>query len=186
MNLIAYFFVGVEECSRYTSGLPILIVCSMDFWRHVVKDTENQEALNRILQLRTGELINIDFGIAFDRGGGLPLPEKVPFRLTRDIEAGGFWGRVTSSRRAGMMKHIGLHRTFSGCVCLHNFDGDFAINQMCLAFMCVSWMLLLLHPNKWWRKENLAVDLLRFASIFCETVRGSMKQHWKSTDDGLV
>jgi len=43
---------------------------------------------NILFDQKTGELINIDFGIAFDRGGGLPLPEKVPFRLTRDIEAG--------------------------------------------------------------------------------------------------
>eukprot|EP00438_Fugacium_kawagutii_P004836 Skav216285 [mRNA] locus=scaffold4425:9508:11667:- [translate_table: standard] len=36
----------------------------------------------------TGELINIDFGIAFERGKHLGMPEMVPFRLTRDIVAG--------------------------------------------------------------------------------------------------
>ena len=39
-------------------------------------------------QIRTGELINIDFGIAFERGKNLQMPEMVPFRLTRDIVAG--------------------------------------------------------------------------------------------------
>ena len=33
-------------------------------------------------------MINIDFGIAFERGKNLQMPEMVPFRLTRDIVAG--------------------------------------------------------------------------------------------------
>jgi hypothetical protein len=35
-----------------------------------------------------GELIHIDFGILFDRGETLSIPEVVPFRLTRDIVNG--------------------------------------------------------------------------------------------------
>lgn len=43
---------------------------------------------NILFDERTGELINIDFGIAFERGKNLGMPEMVPFRLTRDIVAG--------------------------------------------------------------------------------------------------
>lgn len=43
---------------------------------------------NILFDERTGELINIDFGIAFERGKNLQMPEMVPFRLTRDIVAG--------------------------------------------------------------------------------------------------
>ena len=45
--------------------------------------------LNNILvDMETAELVHIDFGIAFDKGSILPTPEKVPFRLTRDIVDG--------------------------------------------------------------------------------------------------
>ncbi|XP_046831234.1 serine-protein kinase ATM isoform X2 [Vespa crabro] len=42
---------------------------------------------NILMDQMTGEVIHIDFGIAFEQGKVLPLPETVPFRLTRDIEA---------------------------------------------------------------------------------------------------
>lgn len=40
---------------------------------------------NILLDDMTGEVIHIDFGVAFDQGKLLPIPELVPFRLTRDI-----------------------------------------------------------------------------------------------------
>ncbi|ONH68729.1 Serine/threonine-protein kinase TEL1 [Cyberlindnera fabianii] len=40
---------------------------------------------NILLDKKTGEPIHIDFGVAFDQGRLLPVPELVPFRLTRDI-----------------------------------------------------------------------------------------------------
>lgn len=78
-------------------------------------------------------MINIDFGIAFDRGGGLPLPEKVPFRLTRDIEAGGFWGKGEVIKKGWDDKAHWTSLDLSRIVCLHNFDGDFVISgYVCL------------------------------------------------------
>ena len=45
--------------------------------------------LNNILMDQvTGEIVHIDFGIAFDKGKILPTPELVPFRLTRDMVDG--------------------------------------------------------------------------------------------------
>lgn len=40
---------------------------------------------NILLDKETGDMIQIDLGIALDAGRHLPIPEKVPFRLTPDI-----------------------------------------------------------------------------------------------------
>lgn len=48
---------------------------------------------NILLDENTGEPVHIDLGVAFDQGKRLPIPETVPFRLTRDIVDGfGFTG----------------------------------------------------------------------------------------------
>ncbi|XP_017880998.1 serine-protein kinase ATM [Ceratina calcarata] len=43
---------------------------------------------NILIDQTTAEVIHIDFGIAFEQGKVLPMPETIPFRLTRNIEAG--------------------------------------------------------------------------------------------------
>ena len=43
---------------------------------------------NILLDSRTGEVVHIDLGVAFEMGRILPVPELVPFRLTRDIVDG--------------------------------------------------------------------------------------------------
>ncbi|KAG7127639.1 Serine/threonine-protein kinase TEL1 like [Verticillium longisporum] len=43
---------------------------------------------NILLDNKTGEVVHIDLGVAFEMGRVLPMPELVPFRLTRDIEDG--------------------------------------------------------------------------------------------------
>ena len=40
---------------------------------------------NILLDEKTGEVVHIDLGVAFEQGRVLPVPEVVPFRLTRDI-----------------------------------------------------------------------------------------------------
>ncbi len=40
---------------------------------------------NILLDEKSGEVIHIDLGVAFEAGRVLPIPELVPFRLTRDI-----------------------------------------------------------------------------------------------------
>lgn len=40
---------------------------------------------NILLDELTGEVVHIDLGVAFEQGRVLPVPEVVPFRLTRDI-----------------------------------------------------------------------------------------------------
>ncbi|TWU73594.1 Serine/threonine-protein kinase tel1 [Metarhizium rileyi] len=43
---------------------------------------------NILLDSRTGEAVHIDLGVAFEAGRILPVPELVPFRLTRDVVDG--------------------------------------------------------------------------------------------------
>jgi ataxia telangiectasia mutated family protein len=43
---------------------------------------------NILLDSKTGEVVHIDLGVAFEMGRVLPVPEVVPFRLTRDIVDG--------------------------------------------------------------------------------------------------
>jgi hypothetical protein len=43
---------------------------------------------NILIDLSTGEVVHIDYGICFDAGRFLKIPEIVPFRLTRDMVDG--------------------------------------------------------------------------------------------------
>mmetsp|Transcript_16056 Transcript_16056/g.23482 ORF Transcript_16056/g.23482 Transcript_16056/m.23482 type:complete len:264 (-) Transcript_16056:21-812(-) len=43
---------------------------------------------NILVHENTGEVVHIDFGIVFEQGKVLTIPETVPFRLTRDIVDG--------------------------------------------------------------------------------------------------
>ncbi|KAK2605454.1 hypothetical protein N8I77_008288 [Diaporthe amygdali] len=43
---------------------------------------------NILLDQKTGEVVHIDLGVAFESGRILPVPEVVPFRMTRDIVDG--------------------------------------------------------------------------------------------------
>ena len=43
---------------------------------------------NILLDTQTGEVVHIDLGVAFEQGRVLPVPEVVPFRLTRDLVDG--------------------------------------------------------------------------------------------------
>ncbi|XP_073992481.1 serine/threonine-protein kinase tefu isoform X2 [Rhodnius prolixus] len=48
----------------------------------------DRHVINILIDQITAEMVHIDFGIAFEQGKNLPSPEKVPFRLTRDVVDG--------------------------------------------------------------------------------------------------
>ena len=55
---------------------------------------------NILLDEKSGEVVHIDLGIAFEQGRVLPVPEVVPFRLTRDLVDGmGITGTEGTFRR---------------------------------------------------------------------------------------
>eukprot|EP00106_Octopus_bimaculoides_P021655 XP_014789097.1 PREDICTED: serine/threonine-protein kinase SMG1-like isoform X1 [Octopus bimaculoides] len=41
---------------------------------------------NVLVDLSTGEIVHIDYNVCFEKGKGLRVPEKVPFRMTQNIE----------------------------------------------------------------------------------------------------
>lgn len=41
---------------------------------------------NVLVDLSTGEVVHIDYNVCFEKGKGLRVPEKVPFRMTQNIE----------------------------------------------------------------------------------------------------
>lgn len=60
----------------------------------------DRHAQNILVDKLTGEVVHIDFGIVFEQGRILSIPETVPFRLTRDIVDGmGLTGVEGSFRR---------------------------------------------------------------------------------------
>ncbi|GAQ86367.1 Protein kinase ATM/Tel1 [Klebsormidium nitens] len=48
----------------------------------------DRHSMNILLDEATAEVVHIDLGVAFEQGLMLKTPERVPFRLTRDIVAG--------------------------------------------------------------------------------------------------
>ena len=48
----------------------------------------DRHASNILINKSTAEVVHIDLGIAFEQGKRLKIPERVPFRLTRDIVDG--------------------------------------------------------------------------------------------------
>ncbi len=41
---------------------------------------------NILLDIKTGEVVHIDYNVCFEKGLKLKIPERVPFRLTQTIE----------------------------------------------------------------------------------------------------
>ncbi len=56
---------------------------------------------NVLIDQRSAEVVHIDLGVAFEQGKFLTTPERVPFRLTRDIVDGmGIAGGPLTNDRA--------------------------------------------------------------------------------------
>lgn len=76
-----------ESRQKFTRG-----IASSSMVGHIL-GLGDRHCNNILLEETTGEPVHIDLGVAFDQGKRLPIPETVPFRLTRDIVDGfGFTG----------------------------------------------------------------------------------------------
>lgn len=85
-----YFFIEQwpdpgEWFSHQTSYARSVAVMSMVGF---ILGLGDRHLSNVLLDIHTGEVVHIDFGIAFEQGKLLPTPEHMPFRLTRDIVDG--------------------------------------------------------------------------------------------------
>lgn len=66
----------------YTHGLAVSSIIGY------VLGIGDRHCNNVLIDKRSGEPIHIDFGVVFDQGKLLPIPESVPFRLTRELVDG--------------------------------------------------------------------------------------------------
>ncbi|KAB0793612.1 hypothetical protein PPYR_13232 [Photinus pyralis] len=74
--------VWYERRRAYTYSVATTSMCGY------ILGLGDRHVSNILIDKTTAEVVHIDFGIAFEQGLVLPTPETVPFRLTRDIEAG--------------------------------------------------------------------------------------------------
>lgn len=59
--------------------------CAVNSFVGNVLGIGDRHLFNILIKETTGELVHIDFGIVFEQGKLLPVPERVPFRLTRNL-----------------------------------------------------------------------------------------------------
>lgn len=71
-----------ENRMRYTKGVVTTSIVGY------LLGLGDRHLNNILVDKKTGEPIHIDLGVAFDQGKLLPIPELVPFRLTRDMVDG--------------------------------------------------------------------------------------------------
>ncbi|KAK9240041.1 hypothetical protein V1525DRAFT_430371 [Lipomyces kononenkoae] len=72
----------VQSKTIYTRGTAAMSILGY------VLGLGDRHCNNILLDTSTGEPVHIDLGIAFEQGRLLPIPETVPFRLTRDVVDG--------------------------------------------------------------------------------------------------
>lgn len=85
-----YFFSDAQRMPRnwYATRLRYTRSVSTNSIVGHVLGLGDRHVSNILLDQASGELVHIDFGVAFDQGKLLPIPELVPFRLTRDLVDG--------------------------------------------------------------------------------------------------
>ncbi|KAI6225379.1 Non-specific serine/threonine protein kinase [Aphelenchoides fujianensis] len=85
---------------RFTTSTALM--CAVGF----VVGLGDRHTGNILLDVKTGEVMHVDFALLFNAGERLSIPETVPFRLTRNIVEGfgavGIEGRFRSTMEAAM------------------------------------------------------------------------------------
>ena len=77
-----YLILGII----YPVPLLFVIILTVTFYTlFSYQGIGDRHTQNILIKESTGELVHIDFGIVFEQGKVLPTPEKIPFRLTRDM-----------------------------------------------------------------------------------------------------
>lgn len=88
--ILRYFFMEkfYEPDEWFTKRLAyVRSTAAISMLGHVL-GLGDRHGHNILLDDKTGEVVHIDLGVAFEMGRVLPVPELVPFRLTRDIVDG--------------------------------------------------------------------------------------------------
>lgn len=85
-----YFFLeqwpdpGEWFSHQLSYSRSVAVMCIVGF----ILGLGDRHLSNILLDVYSGEIVHIDFGIAFELGKLLPTPEHMPFRLTRDLVDG--------------------------------------------------------------------------------------------------
>ncbi|CAI4054832.1 DNA-binding protein kinase TEL1 SKDI_02G0220 [Saccharomyces kudriavzevii IFO 1802] len=104
-----------EAKKKYTKGIAASSIVGY------ILGLGDRHLNNILLDCSTGEPIHIDLGIAFDQGRLLPIPELVPFRLTRDIVDGfGVTGVDGLFRRSCERVYAVLRKDYIKVMCVLN------------------------------------------------------------------
>lgn len=105
----------LEAKRRYTKGVATTSIVGY------LLGLGDRHLNNILIDRSTGEPIHIDLGIAFDQGRLLPIPELVPFRLTRDmIDGFGVTGVDGLFRRSCEKVYSVLRRDSEKMMCVLN------------------------------------------------------------------
>ena len=85
-----YFFFEkfVSPCQHFERRLAYTRSAATSSMIGYVLGLGDRHVQNILIDQTTAELIHIDLGVAFEQGRILPTPERIPFRLTRDIVDG--------------------------------------------------------------------------------------------------
>jgi len=89
--VLRYFFVeifGHNLQAWHTARMAYTRSCAVSSIVGHILGIGDRHNNNILIHKKTGELVHIDFGIVFEQGRLLTIPETVPFRLTRDIVDG--------------------------------------------------------------------------------------------------
>ena len=131
---------------------------------------------NILLDQSTAEVIHIDFGIAFAQGKVLPIPETVPFRLTRDMEvAMGICG-VEGVMRRSCEETVAVLRDQRNIL--------ITLLQVLLYDPLFSWAITAVNTGN---RDNRADDLSgKKTNKIAERALLRIEQKLQGTEDGLV
>lgn len=66
---------------------------------------------NILLDRNTGQIVHIDFNVCFDKGFDLRVPEKIPFRLTQNVQGAMGLGGLNGTFRVSCEETLSLLRS---------------------------------------------------------------------------
>ena len=62
---------------------------------------------NLLVEFATGQVVHVDYNVCFEKGKSLRVPERVPFRMTQNIETAlGFTGVDVSKSRLSILLFV--------------------------------------------------------------------------------
>ena len=127
----------------------------------------DRHSSNILVDMSTAEVVHIDLGIAFEQGRLLPTPERVPFRMTRDIVDGMGPQGVEGPLRRCMEATVGVLRA--------NRDPMLTVIEVFVHDPLYKWALSPSRARRWQQREEQpdAADAEEAAAVAPEALQGT-------------